>query len=111
MTSIANTIDSSIKMEASVPSDFANKKLPLLNTQVWIENTKEGPQVRYEFYEKPMATRLLVDKESAIGERERRTIHTQGLIRVIRNCHEDLHENELNKSIENYLKKTSKFRL
>ena len=58
MTKIANSIDPSIVMEASVPSDFIENKLPLLNCKVWLEDTEEGQQIRYEHYEKPMASIL-----------------------------------------------------
>ena len=78
-------------MEASVPSDFQNKKLPLLNTQVWIEvNSNNGPQIRYEHYEKPMTTQLVVQRNSAMTKSMLMTILTQEYIRISLNCHPDL---------------------
>ena len=69
MVDIANSIDSSIIMEASVPSDFPNKKLPLLNSSVWIENDQmNGPQIRYEHFEKKMASQLEIQSISAMPE-------------------------------------------
>ena len=79
MVDIANHIDPSIKMEASVPSDFPNNKLPLLNSQVWIDNnTKDGPQIRYEHFEKPMASKLEIQNTSAMPETTKRATLVQG---------------------------------
>ena len=48
-----------------------NNKLPLLNSQVWIEDTDEGPQVRYEHYQKPMASSLEIQEISKSKSKER----------------------------------------
>ena len=53
-------------MEAAVPSDSVDNKLPLLNCKVWMENTKEGQQIRYQHYEKPMASILEIQEDSAM---------------------------------------------
>ena len=78
MTEIANTIDKSIVMEASVPSDFENNKLPLLNSQVWIENTNVGPQIRFEHFEKPIASQQEIPEKSAISNQTKRATLVQG---------------------------------
>ena len=76
---IANTIDPSIQVVASVPSDFPNKKLPLLNSQVWIENsTEDGPQIRFEHYEKTMSSSLEIQKASAMPDQVKRATLVQG---------------------------------
>ena len=77
MTKIANSIDPSIVMEAAVPSDFPEKKLPLLNCKVWMENTEEGQQIRYEHFEKPCASILEIQKDSAMPGKNRRATLVQ----------------------------------
>ena len=52
-----------------------------------------------------LASRQVVQKDSAIGERELRTIHTQEIIRILRNFHKDIPEEEVNKSLSDYMKK------
>ena len=108
MSKLANSIHDNIQTSFDVPSDFPNKKMPYLDTQLWMEYDDENyPQGKamFQHFVKPMATRLVVENESAIGEREKRTIHTQELIRVMRNCHEDLPQEEVNKCLEDYMKK------
>ena len=39
---IANEVDVDIVMSAEVPSDFESKKLPFLDTQMWMEEDREG---------------------------------------------------------------------
>ena len=72
LVEIATTIDPSIVMEAAVPSDFEDKKMPLLNCKVWMENKNGHQQIRYEHYEKPMASEVTLQKESAMPNKMRR---------------------------------------
>ena len=92
-------------MEASVPSDFPNNKLPLLNSQVWIENTKEGPQVRYEHYEKPMASGLEIQEKSAISDQIKRSSLVQGGITRLLNTSTELGKTKQNEILSKYMKK------
>ena len=59
-------------MEAAVPSDFEEKKMPLLNCKIWMENKNNCQQIRYEHYEKPMASEVTIQKESAMPNKIRR---------------------------------------
>ena len=102
-----STIDPEIQTSFDVPSDFPDGKMPYLDTKQWMEyNDEKYPQGKllHQHFVKPMATRIVVEKESAIGEREKRTIHTQEIIRIFRNCHEDLPQEQVNKLIEDYIK-------
>ena len=46
-----------------------------------------------------------VQIESALSDKVKRTINTQDTIRVLRNCHEDLPEDELNEILSDNMKK------
>ena len=106
MQDIANHIDPSIKMEASVPSDFPNNKLPLLNSQVWVENTIEhGPQVRYEHFEKSMASKLEIQATSAMPETIKRATLVQGGITRLLNTSIELGEEKQKEILSAYMKK------
>ena len=105
MVSIANSIDASIVMEAAVPSDFENKKLPLLNCQIWIENQNKYPKIRYQHFEKPMASILEVQKESAIPNRTKRATLVEGGITRLLNTSIELGETVQNEILSKYMKK------
>ena len=105
MTQIANSIDPSIKMEASVPSDFENKKLPLLNCQVWVENSENGPQIRYEHYSKPMASQLEIQNDSAMPDQTKRATLVQGGITRLLNTSVELGKEKQQEILSNYMKK------
>ena len=59
----------------------------------------------HKHYTKPMASKLCVQIESAISDRDKRTIHPQGLITSLRNCHKDLPKDEVNEVKSAYMKK------
>ena len=74
-------------------------KLPFLDTAIWMdykdENCPQG-KLMHKHYKKAMASKVGVQVESAINERVKRTINTQEVIRALRNCHEDLPDEEKN---------------
>ena len=105
MTIIANTIDNSIVMEAAVPSDFPNNKMPLLNSQVWIEDTIDGPQIRFEHFQKPMASKLEIPESSAISDQTKRSSLVQGGITRLLNTSIELGESKQQEILSQYMKK------
>ena len=52
-----------------------------------------------------MTAKVGVQIESALSDKVKRTINTQDTIRVLRNCHEDLPEDELNEILSENMKK------
>ena len=93
-------------MEASVPSDFPNKKMPLLNSQVWIEeDLMNGPQIRYEHYEKSMASKLEIQKDSAMPEQIKIATLVQGGITRLLNTSVELGKIKQNEILSTYMKK------
>ena len=92
-------------MEASVPSNFENKKLPLLNCQIWIEKTgNKGPKICYEQYEKSMASILEVQQESAMPDKMKRTTLVQGGLTRLLNTSIELGEEKQNEILSKYMK-------
>ena len=66
---------------------------------IWLEyGDKNCPQgkIMHKHYAKPMVSKVRVHQESTLSERVKRTIHTQEVIRCLRNCHEALSNEEVN---------------
>ena len=95
---IGNSIDESIKLEIDHPSKHEDMKMPLLDVKVWIERTRmsegnneEGNlQIMYEHYRKDIASNMTVHARSAIPMQQKRNIMTQEVIRILKNCSQDL---------------------
>ena len=62
-------------------------KLPILDLKVWVDCTG---RILYEFYRKPMASRLLILSRSAMSERVKRTTLVQEAIRILKNTSPDV---------------------
>ena len=96
-------------MTIDVPTDHpeTGNRLPFLDTMIWMDyNDEDCPQgkLMHKHFSKPMASKLRIQAESAISEREKRTIYTQGLIRCLRNCHKDLPKEEVDEVLSNEMK-------
>ena len=64
---------------------------------MWVEDNigEEGEvysQVVYEHYEKEMVAKRVIDKDSALPERVKRTTLAQEVIRILRNTSETIRE-------------------
>ena len=108
-TDIANSIDKDIKMNADVASDHPELgyKLPYLDCQSWMhygDNNYPMGQNLHMHYKKPMSSKILITKGSAINAKSIRTIHTQELIRILRNNHRNIDMRLHNGTITNYMK-------
>ena len=57
---IANDIDDMIKFTIDVPTNHSDGKMPVLDLKVWLEDNK----IRYTFYEKPMKSSKVIEKNS-----------------------------------------------
>ena len=75
---IANSIMPCIQMEADWPSRNADKRLPILDKKVWTDS--EG-NILYTHYEKPMASKSVINSKSAHPESCKRSVHTQEVLR------------------------------
>ena len=84
---IANTLDPYIQMKAEVPSDHPElgNCLPILDTQVWLEDVGGNQKIRHMYFEKEMASRGVTHKPSALGEREKRASPVQDGVRRLLN--------------------------
>jgi hypothetical protein len=66
---IINTIDKDIQMTGDVPSANANKRVPVLDMDMFMMNNR----IVFSFYSKPMSTRYVIPERSAHPQRTKRT--------------------------------------
>ena len=104
---IANSIHESISVKVDYPSNHENKRLPILDTEMWIEqvNVKgvSKPQILYSYYEKEMSSKYVLHKDSAISSIAKINILTNDLVRVMKNTSTQLHKEEQRKNIQHYI--------
>ena len=92
------SINEMIQLEPDnmVPTHHDNKKLPILDLNVWIErkygNDTPSEKVRHQFYRKPMANPLLIMARLAMPDKVKRTELTQPTLRIMKNTSPELAE-------------------
>ena len=83
----ARKIHPSIDVTIDYPEKHEDKKMPTLDLKVWMEDVKEGERkIIHEFYHKSIASKAVVNARSAMPRQTMRTILTQEVLRVLRNC-------------------------
>ena len=97
---IGNSIHTSIQLETDYPMNYEDKKVPILDVKVWID---EENQVLHEYYAKPMASKAIISQKSAMPLKEKRKIITQDILRIILRCSPLLPWNNVVKHINNYM--------
>ncbi|KAL8620473.1 hypothetical protein ACOMHN_048406 [Nucella lapillus] len=117
---VGNGIHPSIQLEMDCPSLHNDQKLPLLDIKVWIEKQPEGEngkgcdegkegkgqsQIMHEYYYKEVATRAVVDARSAMPWRDKRTVITQEILRVLLRCSPDLPWSTTTMHVNEYMKR------
>ena len=78
---MGSSISQMISLTWDCPSNNENKKMALLDTEVWVEENV----VWYEHYRKPMANPLLMMEISAMPAKVKRTTMVQEVVRIRRN--------------------------
>ena len=86
---IANSIHKSIVVKVDYPSNHENNRLPVLDMEFWIGqvevNGELKHQIFYSHYMKPVSSRYVIHKDSAISYNTKLNILTNKLTRVMRN--------------------------
>ena len=82
---LSNSLLPFIKFKEDVPANHESKKIPVLDFQVWAEEEDAGletgtkTRLMFEFYEKPMASKLVIMENSALPHRMKITTLSQEL--------------------------------
>ena len=86
---IANSIHKSIVVKVDNPSNHGNDRLPVLDMEFWIGqgevNGELKHQILYSHYMKPVLSRYVIRKDSAISYNTKLNILTNELTHVMRN--------------------------
>ena len=88
---IGNEIHPSIQITIECPSNFNDNKMPMLDIKVWLEYDETGrPKVMHEYYYKAITSKALIHAKSAMDWKMKRTVLTQQIITILRNCSKEL---------------------
>ena len=71
-----------LKFEMESQIDFENGSLPTLDTNLY---TTTNGKIRYKYYEKPMASNVVLQKQSAMSESMKRATLVEEVVRRMRN--------------------------
>ena len=105
---MANGIHQSIETTVDYPSRNADKKIPILDLKVWLASIfdqvthETSVKILHEYYHKDVASRAVINARSAIPWKAKRTILTQEILRVLRNCSRYLQWREVCAHVETY---------
>ena len=82
---IGNSIHPSIQLAVDYPCNYEDGKMPLLDLKVWVQEVDDGSsRIIQALYTKD------VTSQSAFSRRQKRTVLTQELLRVLLNCSLDV---------------------
>ena len=100
---IGNSIHRSIQLVTDFPSNNDDEKVPILNLKVWMEEKDRKRIIMYEHYRKGVATKTTIHTRSAVPTKQKKTILTQELLQIMRNCCPQLDEDQRNRHINEYM--------
>ena len=81
-----DSIYGNLKVEMEHAEQFEDRTLPTLDFKMFVQDNK----VLYSFYQKPVANKCVIHKDSALGMNMKIASHTQNLIRRMKNTSEDV---------------------
>ena len=81
LVSVANSIDTDIQMTFDCPSQNPGGRMPVLDLGIWYEENV----IYFMFYEKPMSSRFVIMKESALPWRTKKIVLAGELFRRLIN--------------------------
>ena len=97
---IGNKIHKSIQLESDHPTRNEDGKVPILDLKVWIN---EENKVVHEYYMKPVASKAVVNHRSAMPLKDRRTVISQEILRIVLRCSPLLPWERVKMHIEDYM--------
>jgi hypothetical protein len=87
LQSIANSISPEIQLTVDTPENHKNKRLPVLDLNIWIQTDSTGTQsIRHSFFKKKVASPYTIMERSAMSSSTKRSTVFQEALRRLRNC-------------------------
>ena len=102
MCELANGIDPMISFTVDTCDKNQDKKLPMLDVKVYLD---ENQRLIHDHFEKSTKNKRVILASSALSWAQKRTIHTQECIRIMRNTSVFLGEKVQNENLSTYMKK------
>ena len=99
---IADDVDDMLKFTTDVPSKYDDMKMPVLDMKVGLNDQNE---VEYVFYEKPMKSKMVIGKASALPNNVKMKTLTQEVFRRMHNTKETILEEHKSTMLTEYMKK------
>ena len=99
---IANSIDDMIKMTVDIPSNYDDRKVPMLDVKAWVEENSN--EIYYEFYEKPTKNPLVISKDSAMPKSKKINTISQEVFRRLHNTKHEIDWKRKTEILEKYMK-------
>ena len=107
--SIGNSIHPSIQVEVDVPSNYPDRRVPILDLKVGKEKVRtangEVWKIVHKHYMKPMANKFVIRSDAAMAMKTKRTVLTQMCLRVLLNNSEYLEEEEKKSSVSFFMRR------
>ena len=113
---MSNSVLPFVNFKEEVASDCQDGKVPMLDFQVWRQEypdkDREGgkrTEIHYEFFEKPVATKLVLMEKNALPHRMKITTLTQEIIRRMKNTSRTIGKKRRAVILTNFMKKIMKY--
>ena len=100
LTEVADSILDMISFTSDIPSNHSDGMLPVLDIKVKLDFNNE---VVFDYFEKPTKTDQVILASSALSWRQKKDIHTNELIRRLRNTSAKLGESAQNHHLNCYM--------
>ena len=98
-----NDVMSFLHFTQEIGEDFLDRKLPSLDTKVWVE----GLAILFEFFEKTMSSNLVVHAKSALSEEVKLSSLAEETARRLRNTSRGISEAKRMEILERFCTKMS----
>eukprot|EP00794_Sanderia_malayensis_P001548 gene1548-1711_t len=106
---IANEIHPSISVTSDHPTNHTNKRMPVLDLELWIDMVETNGtlkhQILFTHYMKPMTSKYIVNKRSALSTTMKKSVLVSDLVRTMRNVLLQCPESERQKHVQNFIKR------
>ena len=98
LVKIANTIDPKIQLTWDIPGKNHNKRMPVLDLELWVENN----QILHSFYKKKASSQYTILKRSALSYSITKSTLLQEAMRRLGNISGSLPKEEVSKVMTKY---------
>ena len=100
------SINPDIKFEIELEEDFPDKKLPTLDTCVWLDRSPDiPPKFNFSFFEKKMNSSYVILEKSAMSMKQKYAILSQEVVRRMLNTRTGTKQQDRNDILNRYSQK------